>query len=810
MRSSVVDSGRSPKVDVRNSAYEPIFRPQIPPRERLSSKSALRPVSHYVRLAPTEGWLALLLLAIAVYSVTLSIIVAGWVSHSMLLLWCPAIGLGVGLLVAKLPGFPQTILHVAACLVGHWLSIWLTSIVAFHISWLVLLGSLRTALTSGVGSVMMPNSDMVFFFYLAFLSFFLGYFGCWLVYRAHLPWLVALVYCSIMLVNLNSYQGRDLSYLLITLLGSLALLIARVQLTNQVLQWKREGLHTDAAWLHGITVRCMQVAVVLTLLTLLVSWILPIQGQSSSGTAFWDTLDNVWTNIVDGHVSLQNPGAMTQPYQSPTNFFGDSLTITGSVQLPTGDVLYYTSSTRKPYYLEGFTYDHFDGHTWSTSFDASYAQAFAPNAALQADVLRDDYSHVATDVTMLQPPESTKHYLFGPAQPTQFDVPTYVYRNPTASAWVQQSALVSEESYRVISTVPTDDEQILSSVPLPADNPGSWSADSNTATLAIYYQQLPHDLSPAVSNAAKQWTRGATSAYGALKMLELHLSNQNDFTYSVDNPPVPGNVDVVDWLLSTHRGYCTYYASAMVVMARLLGIPARIVNGFSQGHLDATRKAWVVQGEDAHSWVQAYLPGFGWISFDPTPGFAAGSAPKPTPAPKTTPPPTKTRPTVTPPARTTPHPKAQPTSMLPQSKPITSGAIHESIAVNGAVLVAVSIAALLCSLLLFLVALITYWWRNLYANSTVIAGIFWRLCYIASWAGFSPRHWQTPYEYSRMLSRHFPQQAPPLWRLTELFVRDRWGAPHQVPHVHEEVYAQHLWMNLRGLMMHLVLKKVKK
>src|SRR5437870_3802070 len=230
MRSNVVDSARLPKVDVRHSGYEPVFRSQLPPRGRPTPKPVPRPASRRLPLTPTEGWLPLLLLAIAIYSVVWSITVAGWVSHSGVLLWCPAVGLGVGLLVAKLSRLPQTILHIVACLIGHWLSIWLTSVVAFHISWLVLLGSLRMVLTSGGNLAVMPSSDMVFFFYLAFLSFFLGYFGCWLVYRAHLPWLVALVYCSIMLVNLNSYGGQDLSYLLITLLGSLMLLIARVQL----------------------------------------------------------------------------------------------------------------------------------------------------------------------------------------------------------------------------------------------------------------------------------------------------------------------------------------------------------------------------------------------------------------------------------------------------------------------------------------------------------------------------------------------------------------------------------------------------
>jgi transglutaminase-like putative cysteine protease len=802
MRSNVVDSARLPKVDVRHSGYEPAFRSQQPLRGRPASKPTLRPAPRRLALAPTEGWSPLLLLAIAIYSVVWSIIAAAWVSHSMVLLWCPAVGLIVGLLVAKLDKLPQTILHIVACLLGHWLSIWLTSVVAFHISWLVLLGSLRMVLTTGVNQAVMPSSDMVFFFYLAFLSFFLGYFGCWLIYRARLPWLVALVYCSIMLVNLNSYGGQDLSFLLITLLGSLMLLIARVQLTNQITRWKRDGLHTDSSWLRGITWRCMQVAGVLTLLALLLSWLLPIQDQSSAGKLFWDSVNTTWTDVL-------HPGSVNSASGTSTNFFGDSLTISGSVHLPIGDVLYYTSSTGKPYYLEGFTYDRFDGHTWSTSFGTAYAQAFPANASLQLDILRDDYSQVTTNVTVVLPPEGTKHYLFGPAQPTQFDVATYIYSNPTAIVWTQQSALTNGERYQVVSSMPTTDQRTLSSVPLPTNNPDLWNADNNAEMLVTYYQQVPHDLSPNVSSVAKEWTRGATSAYEALKMLESHLSDQNNFTYSVDNPAIPGNVDVVDWLLQNRRGFCTYYASAMVVMARLLGIPARMVNGFSQGHFDTKRKVWVVQGDDAHSWVQAYLPGFGWISFDPTPGFSLRAAPQPMPSPTATRPPTKPHATVTPPVKSTVQPKPRPTVGSHPSSPTTASTVS-GVGGNDTALVEISIIALVCSLLLFFVALARYWWRNLFANSTVISGIFWRLCYVASWIGFSPHRWQTPYEYSRMLSHHLPEQAHPLWLLTELFVRDRWAPPQQVPQVHEEAYAQHLWSNLHGIVMRLALKKIKK
>src|SRR5205807_4637442 len=71
--------------------------------------------------------------------------------------------------------------------------------------------------------------------------------------------------------------------------------------------------------------------------------------------------------------------------------------------------------------------------------------------------------------------------------------------------------------------------------------------------------------------------------------------------YSLQNDPIPPNKDVVDWLLETHRGYCTYYASTMAIMGRLLGIPTRVVSGFSQGHFDQQRNIWAVDGSDARS-----------------------------------------------------------------------------------------------------------------------------------------------------------------------------------------------------------------
>jgi transglutaminase-like putative cysteine protease len=750
------------------------------------------------------------LLAVSIYCVVYSIISVGWVSNTFILSWSAAAGLLVGLIIAKIHRLPQPILHLAACLIGHWLSVWLTSVIAFHVSWGVLIAGIGAVLTDPTR--LNNNSEMVFLFYLSFLSFFLAYFGAWLVYHAHLPWLVAIVYCSILLINLN-YAKTDLTFLVAILVAALILLIARIQLTARLIQWKSEGLYTDRSWLRGITWRFMQSVSIMIVLTLLLGWILPVLSQPSGGVTFWNKLDNAWMNVTQGHLSLQNPGSILQAYQAPTAFFGDQLTIAGSVHLPTGEVLSYTSSAA-PQYLAGFSYDHFDGHTWTSL--ASTGHNYVANAQLPNDSTAN-HTTISTSVTIDVPPEGTKYYLFGPAQPASFDVPTTLYEEPLVSgepivsAWSQRSALTSGERYDVTSFVPPTSPQDLSAMPVPLVNSDVLRADPNYSSLQALYLQLPSDLTPLVWHTTQQWTQGATSAYGALKMLESHLNNQAQFTYSLDNPPVPNNVDAVAWLLQTRQGYCTYYATAMTIMARQLGIPTRVVNGFSLGHLDSQRKVWAVDGSDAHSWVQAYFPGFGWINFDPTPGYSLPNAndPQPVKTPIATPSPARPKSTPTKPAPIgTPGSKNNITP--PPSDPLSGGPTSPGALALQNFLMAFSIISLVGSILVLLVAIARYWWRNLYADSSFVAATFWRLCRLAGWVGLSPRTWQTPYEFSLMLSHRLPQEATHLWRLTELFVRERWAAPHQAPHAFEEQELQRLSPGLRRILLRLILMKTKR
>lgn len=93
-------------------------------------------------------------------------------------------------------------------------------------------------------------------------------------------------------------------------------------------------------------------------------------------------------------------------------------------------------------------------------------------------------------------------------------------------------------------------------------------------------------------------------------------------------PAPPPDRDAVDWFLSNSReGYCDYFASAMAVMARSLGIPSRVVSGYSTGTLDPACGTYEVRQENAHSWPELFFPAYGWVRFEPTPSLVlAGRA----------------------------------------------------------------------------------------------------------------------------------------------------------------------------------------
>ena len=110
----------------------------------------------------------------------------------------------------------------------------------------------------------------------------------------------------------------------------------------------------------------------------------------------------------------------------------------------------------------------------------------------------------------------------------------------------------------------------------------------------------------------------AASPYAAVVALESWFRTDGGFAYDDRPPRAAGRPALVDFVERTKAGYCQHFAGAMALMLRYLGIPARVGAGFTSGsYADGT---WIVTDRDAHTWVEAYFPGWGWLPFDPTPG----------------------------------------------------------------------------------------------------------------------------------------------------------------------------------------------
>ena len=152
------------------------------------------------------------------------------------------------------------------------------------------------------------------------------------------------------------------------------------------------------------------------------------------------------------------------------------------------------------------------------------------------------------------------------------------------------------------------------------------AADSVPPQLAPFLE-LPDDLPQLITDTAASVTSGATSKYDAAVAIQAYLRGP-DFDYSTEAPVEEGydggGFDVIARFLETKAGYCVHFASTMAVLARQIGIPARISIGYTQGSPTEERVEGVqrveVDSHDLHSWPELYFEGVGWVPFEPTPG----------------------------------------------------------------------------------------------------------------------------------------------------------------------------------------------
>lgn len=250
----------------------------------------------------------------------------------------------------------------------------------------------------------------------------------------------------------------------------------------------------------------------------------------------------------------------------------------------------------------GAALTHFDGRRWDSP-RVPPKRLNVDHGLLQINPARNARrGHAISYTVKMSESGSDTLFIAGTPQTIRIDVPWLEFTSSDSLVVVTQSAIPGL-TYAVYSFL----EDEAADPFLPPELP---LAQRNALL------QLPA-IDARIPPLARQMTAGARSDSEKAMEIENHL--RRDYGYTLDLLPAEVADPLSNFLFDRKKGHCEYFASAMVVLLRTLGVPSRMVTGFQSGVYNPMTKLQVVRASDAHSWVEAWITGRGWITFDPTP-----------------------------------------------------------------------------------------------------------------------------------------------------------------------------------------------
>jgi transglutaminase-like putative cysteine protease len=284
---------------------------------------------------------------------------------------------------------------------------------------------------------------------------------------------------------------------------------------------------------------------------------------------------------------------------------------------PPGSKVYIKDSEIPFYYWRSMVFDTYTGTGWVNPAMQTQSYRAGERQILRDDPAGNDNADLLSGYRLLEHSITTYNkaeglifsagLLVAVDQPYQSALRTTAGDSPVGLSSGQAYASFTNSSmYRVKSLQPQRNQEVLTS-----------SRIQNYSNQGIErYLSLPDNIPARVYSLALDLTAHSTSPYEQAKAIEAALRSM---PYDLEiSAPLAGRDAVDYYLFDLQRGYCDYAASAMVVLARAAGLPARLVMGYAGGVYNASRAEYQVSEANAHSWAEVYISGAGWVEFEPT------------------------------------------------------------------------------------------------------------------------------------------------------------------------------------------------
>jgi transglutaminase-like putative cysteine protease len=457
------------------------------------------------------------------------------------------------------------------------------------------------------------NDNYVFIFEICFLVWWLTYLGVWAIFRYGYTWRAIMPAGIVLLINTYYAPNSVVGFLVVFCLMALIFLI-RTNLAEQQLRWREGHVYFN----QDIAFDFLRNGLMYSIIVLTIAWLLPGLGRNGLVRALMEPI-NEWYEQTNQEVSELYRG-LNHRAQSSMPTFGDSLALRGERKVENTPV--FTVDTPVGRYWRAVAFDTFDGRQWLNTFEAETEFAADTLLPVPSWELR---APVTQTITLLA---GMGNVIVGAPDIRQISVPIEARGQPSPAAALTatfidpsqpppqgyeilmahaQRDLEPGDSYTVVSQFTQVTQQALRN-----------AGQSYPQAILDRYLQLPENFSSLVAQTAISVTTGAATPYDQAKAIESFLRT---YTYNDAIPAPPPDRDPVEYFLFEIReGYCDYYATAMVLMLRSLGVPARAVSGYAEGFYDEENHNFYVTDADAHTWVEVFFPNFGWVEFEPTAG----------------------------------------------------------------------------------------------------------------------------------------------------------------------------------------------
>ena len=564
-------------------------------------------------LYPRAGWLSLGLLAIMGLALSWAVQGANWLDQLEFLppvaFWAIVTGAVLGVLplrvVFSLP---------LAAIIGAAVVLW-TIGGEYHaaLGQAERVGALRDDLLGWTITVLRtgyPSQLSPYAIGLGVLTWATAFMAAYAVYHHNRVIDAILLLGAAMIVNLSATLTNLFGHLLLFVIAAL-LLWLRAALVDRQDGWQRRRVNENLE----VPAAIMRSGIIFAGASVVLAWVLTTVAVAAPLTGAWRSFDGVWTGVRDQFEGVF--GTLTNPQSRITGgTFGAGFIVQG--EWVSNDEEALTVAAPRAIYLRTATYDVYTGRGWERSEgpkrQVGPGEAIFPGATPERPT--EGYEIETITISMHQ---TIGRNLFTAGSPLQVFAPIVIHESggqPVLGGIEAANPIGEGEGYQLAVAL-------------------SRANEAQLATAGTDYPPVVRDLyldasrvTERVHQEALRVTAGLANPYEQAKALAGYLQRDESFSYQTKAPFPQDGQDLVDFFLfdpeSDRRGYCQYYASAMVMMARSLGLPARVAVGFAPGErLEAGR--YLVREANAHAWAEIYFPGYGWQIFEATksinPGF---------------------------------------------------------------------------------------------------------------------------------------------------------------------------------------------